>query len=115
MRGIVGSDYSESRWRLVLDLLSTRALLWLAMYGRDGEPLPDVHLYLADRYWRLAACHDRRGALTRADQARAKARAHEEASGFDDPPFAAAMSMPRPEPPVITNAISERRITRRVK
>ena len=44
-----------SPWVLRFDLVSGRALLWVVEIRRAGEVHPEVYLYLADRYWRLAA------------------------------------------------------------
>jgi hypothetical protein len=88
---------SESAWRLRAELLSTRALLWVAGAGRWGEAKPEVHLYLYDRYWRLAMHYERQGRLSRAAVLRAKAEHHYRESGHDGPPFAAALAMPRPK------------------
>jgi hypothetical protein len=49
----------ESAWRLRWDLWSVQALVRLALVGRDADARPEVHLFLADRYARLAACHAR--------------------------------------------------------
>ncbi len=87
---------AESAWGLRVDLLSTRVLLWVATAGRSGELRPEVHLYLYDRYRRLAVHHERRGRPSRAALLRAKADSHYRESGDDGPPFAAALAMPRP-------------------
>ena len=57
---------------------------------------PEVHLYLYDRYWRLAVHHERQGKLYRAAILRAQAEKHYREAGHDGPPFAAALAMPRP-------------------
>ena len=87
---------AESAWRLRADLLSTRALLWMAGAGRWGDVRPEVHLYLYDRYWRLSVHHERQGRPSRAAVLRAKAEKHYRESGHAGPPFAAALAMPRP-------------------
>jgi hypothetical protein len=48
-----------SPWVWRFDVVSGRALLWIATVESNGEVHPDVYLYLADRYWRLAAHHQR--------------------------------------------------------
>ena len=50
-----------SPWVLRFDLVSGRALLWVVEIRRAGEVHPEVYLYLADRYRRLAAHYERRG------------------------------------------------------
>jgi len=54
-------------WRLRTDLLWAHGLLWMARSGQEGrEPKRDVHLYLADRYGRLAEHYAARGAHAKA-------------------------------------------------
>ena len=81
---------------LSADLLSVRALAWMATFRTDGELTSDAHLYFHDRYRRLAEWHRARGYVNRARQLAATADAHYQAAGGDEPPFAAAMAMPRP-------------------
>ena len=57
-----------SLWRLRSDLAWARALLWFAGAGRAGEPKRDVHLFLADRYGRLAERYAERGSPRKADR-----------------------------------------------
>lgn len=66
----------EGAWGLRGDLFITNALLWVAGAGRVGEPTPEVHLYLYDRYSRLAEHYDRRGYKKKALRLRAKVEAH---------------------------------------
>jgi hypothetical protein len=99
----------ESAWRLRWDLWSVQALLRLALVGRDAEARPEVHLFLADRYARLAACQSRRGRRRAAARLMLKSDAHLALGGGDDGlPYAAAMGMPRPRPSVFVNAMSRR-------
>lgn len=63
----------EGPWELRSDLSVTRTLLWVAGASRRGEPKPEVHLYLYDRYWRLAEHCDRRGNRKKAARLFAKA------------------------------------------
>jgi hypothetical protein len=101
-------------WQLRSDLIVTHVLLWVAGAGRLGEPVPGVHLYLYDRYSRLAQYHQRRGHPKRASRLFAKADKHYRRSGYTGPPpFAAAMAMPRPRPPIFTLAVARKRIGRR--
>lgn len=98
-------EISFFAWRLRYELLSTHVLLKLAQAASGGgAPRPEVHLFLADRYERLAHYHRRRGAAGRARELAAKAEWHYHESGLDDPPRAAAMAMPRPRPHVFTDA-----------
>jgi len=97
----------EGPWGLRGDLIITNAILWVAGAGRVGEPRPEVHLYLYDRYWRLADYYERRGNRKKASRLRTKAAAHYKHSGDTGPPFAAAMAMPRPRSPFFTWAVAK--------
>ena len=79
----------DSLWRICADLLSARALIWVASAGRSAELRPEVHLYLYDRYWRLSVQYERRGKARLAERYRVKAERHYGLSGHDGPPFAA--------------------------
>jgi hypothetical protein len=95
---------NPSEWRLRYDVLSVRAML-LFVGGIGHEDLkPEVHLYLGDRYERLADHLARRGARERASRLSGKARWHYTQAGFDDFPRAAAMAMPVPRPRIFTDA-----------
>jgi hypothetical protein len=72
---------------------------------------PEVHLYFYDRYWRLALHHERRGHREKARRLRVKAAEHYAHTGHDGPPFAAALAMPVPRPPLFTRAVAMRRLT----
>jgi hypothetical protein len=101
-------ESSDSRWSLIVDLLSAKLLVWMASVGRDADLTPEAHRYFFDRYSRLARLHRRRGHLERAKQLEAKASAHW--FGEDpEPPYAAAMAMPRPRQLVRTDAVSRQR------
>ena len=97
---------SESRWALVLDVVSAQALAWIATRRPDTELTPEAHLFFYDRYSRLGAWYRHRGHLARATRLQARAERHWEASGGDGPPYAAAMALPRPRGWVRTNAVS---------
>jgi hypothetical protein len=99
-----------SLWSLRLDLVSAHLLVWIASVGRDADLRPETHLYLFDRYSRLAELQSRRGRELRARALRAKADEHYRAGGGDGPPYAAAMAMPRPAHWVVTDARSVREI-----
>ncbi len=101
----------DSPWRLRLDLLSSKLLLWLAGAGRTGDPTPEVHRYLADRYARLANYHEGRKHSTAARRLWDIARFHFSLAGPDpdDLPPAVAMAMPIPKRPAFTDAVAQRR------
>src|SRR5262245_37677723 len=98
---------NDSLWSLSVDLLSAKALVWVASVGRDAELTPEAHLYFFDRYRRLAQYYRTHGRPRRAEQVQVKADEHYRAGGWTDgPPYAAAMAMPRPRRFVCTDAIS---------
>jgi hypothetical protein len=99
-----------SAWRVRWDLWSIRALLRLALVSGRGEPHPDVHRYLAERYARLAGHHQRAGRADRARRLRAKSDHHRDLAGDDGPPYAAAMAMPRPSRGACVDAVSPHRM-----
>jgi hypothetical protein len=39
----------DSFWSLSLDLLSAKALVWVASVGRDADLTPEAHVYFFDR------------------------------------------------------------------
>jgi hypothetical protein len=95
---------SVSVWRLRYDLLSVRLMLLLVGRVSQEDLKPEVHLYLGDRYQRLADHLARRGLSARAGRLDDKARWHYAQAGFDDFPRAAAMAMPVPRPRIFTDA-----------
>jgi hypothetical protein len=102
MRGIL------THARLVLDLLSMK--LFVELFGRGGEIL-DSHLFFFDRYLELADYHRARGRTAKAERLAAIAEAHYRAApDDDDPPEAAAMAMPVPRAPMMTDAVSTGRV-----
>jgi hypothetical protein len=99
---------TDSLWSLRFDLVSANLLVWVASSGRDAELRPETHLYLFDRYSRLAELQRLRGREARARILRAKAEEHYRAGGGDGPPYEAAMGMPRPRDWIVTDARSDR-------
>jgi hypothetical protein len=95
---------------LRIDLATAHGLLWVARAGRAAEPAPEVHLFFYDRYSRLARYHERRGHRQKARRLRARAVDHYARTGDDGPPFAVALAMPVPRPPLFTRAVATRRI-----
>lgn len=100
----------DSFWSLRFDVLSVKVLVWIASAGKDAELTPETHIYFFDRYQRLAHLHRARGRLARANRLQAKADEHYQAGGGDEPPYAAAMAMPRPRRLIRTNAVSNIRL-----
>ena len=96
---------STSVWQLRIDLVSARALLWVATASGTGEVKPEVYRYLGDRYRRLADHQVRRGRPRTAERLAAKARWYFRLGGEEDPPPTAAAAMPAPPRPRFTRAI----------
>jgi hypothetical protein len=94
--------------RLVIDIWSMKLFVWLL--GTDGELL-DSHLFFCVRYSQLAELHERDGRLARAALLDAIAEHYFRlAPGDDDPPEAAAMAKPVPQPWIFTDAVSRTRV-----
>jgi hypothetical protein len=87
---------TDSAWRLRADLTTAKLLIWAASVGRDATLTPETHLFLADRYDRLAHIYRMRGRHAKARGLSLLAAEHHRAGGWNGPPFAAAMAMPRP-------------------
>jgi hypothetical protein len=100
----------EAHCRLALSVARARALVWVARFGQDADLAPEAHLFFADRYSWLAEHHRARGRQRRASRFAALAQHHSDLGGFDDPPFAAALAMPRPAQFLRTDAISRVRL-----
>jgi hypothetical protein len=93
-------------WRLRCDLLSAELLAWAITSGRDVELNSETHYFFYDRYRRLAEYHRLRGHRTRARRLGEKADEHYRATGYNGPPYAAAMAMPRPRSFTRVDAVS---------
>jgi hypothetical protein len=85
--------------------------LFVWLFGQNGQLL-DSHLFFFDRYSELADHAERNGRIEMAARLTAIAEAHFQAAPDDEPPDAAAMAMPVPQPPVKTNAVSTTRVTK---
>lgn len=99
----------DSYWLLLGDLLTAKALVWLASVGRDRDLTVDAHLFFFDRYGRLADYHRSHGRMGKAEQLQRTAERHRQEAGTDGPPYAAALAMPRPRRFVQTHAVSHSR------
>jgi hypothetical protein len=106
---LTSGERQESRWRLRVDVTSTRALLWIATVGRQVELRPEVHVFLYDRYWLLAQIHEKNGNVARARRLKRKAERHWRLSGYDGPPFAGALAMPVRRPGLRVRSTSVQR------
>lgn len=101
---------SDSYWSIALDLWSAKVLVWVASVGRDAELTPAAHIYFFDRYRRLAEYHRQHGRYEKAKRLQSKADQHYRPGGGDEPPYAAAMAMPRPRRLTWTDAVSRTRL-----
>jgi hypothetical protein len=99
---------ADSPWPLRLDLISAKALVWVASVGRDAELTRDAHVFFFDRYQRLAQFHKRHGHDAAFERLQAKANEHCQAGGGNEPPYAAAMAMPRPRRWITVDAVAKR-------
>jgi hypothetical protein len=84
-----------SVWQVRWDIASTWALVRFVSPLGGRELRPEVHLFLAVRYGRLADHHRRAGRLGRARALEGKAQEHLRLGGGDLPP-AVAVAMPVP-------------------
>ena len=104
----VQPSQSDSLLRLRVDLASARILVWVASLGRDVELNEEAHLYFFNRYQRLSDGYRRRGNQRKAQLMQVKADEHARRGGWDGPPYAAAMGMPRPNTWLRTDAVGRR-------
>jgi|SRR5882672_11858393 len=91
---------NDSAWRLRLDLASAKALMLVGSSTPDEDIDPDVHLFFYDRYWRLAALHEKAGRRRRAAGLRARAEHHFKFCRGGGPPYEAAAAAHVPRPPM---------------
>jgi hypothetical protein len=96
---------TASVWQLRLDVLWVLALVRVFTAGRGGEPKPEVHLFLGDRYWRLADYYAERGRKQKALRLRAKANNHL-SQGHWNPPLPPAMAMAVPQRPTLRKRLA---------
>ena len=80
---------------------------WLARIA-GGDWDREVHLYVGDRYWRLADLCEKRGSIETANRYRLRAEHHLLLGGWNDTPPAVAMAMEVPRPLTFTKAIGRR-------
>lgn len=91
-----------------MDLAFGHGLRVLAV-GSLAQARPDIYLFLADRYWRLADWHASRGRERTARRLRARGESFWLAGGGQDPPpLAVAAAMPIPRRPSVTYAVGRR-------
>ena len=99
-------DTVLSLWRLRWDVASTHVLVWLARPSETTVLRPEVHLFLADRYGRLARHHQRLGHARRATELDLMAEEQFRLGGGGELPPAVAIAMPVPRPRVLVDAIA---------
>ena len=95
---------SDTIWRLRVDLVSAKALLFVGSSAAEEEIEPDVHLFFYDRYWRLATLYEKAGRRRRAAKLRARAEHHLSFCPRGGPPYAAASAAQVPRPSIRTLA-----------
>jgi hypothetical protein len=88
------------------DIVSARMLIWTASVGRPTELTPETHIYLANLYDRLSHQYRIRARHAKATRFARLAAQHYGAGGWNGPPFAAALAMPRPVKWVVVEAVS---------
>lgn len=99
----------DSTWQARLDIFWVLCLVRFFTFGREGEARPEVHLFLGDRYRRLADYHAEKGAERKAARLRARAKHHLALGGWNPTlPPAMAMALPVPQRPTLTQAIGRR-------
>jgi hypothetical protein len=103
---VEGQDAVFSLWRLRWDVASTHMLVWLARPSATRGLRPEVHLFLADRYGRLARHHQRLGHARRASELDQMAEEQFRLGGGGEPPPAVALAMPVPRAKVLVDAIA---------
>ena len=103
---------------LLVDILSMKVFVWALgkLFAWAVDPnggILDSHLFFFDRYSDLADYHRLKGRTAKGDRFAAIAEVYYQAAPDDDePPEAAAMGMPVPRPPINTNAVSTKRVTK---
>jgi hypothetical protein len=97
---------TESLWMLRADLVTAKVLIWTASLGRRADLTPETHVYLAHLYDRLSHQYRLRARHGQARRFAHLAAQHYRDGGWDGPPFAAALAMPRPIKWVTVDAVS---------
>jgi hypothetical protein len=97
-----------SPWRLRCEIVFVTGLARLVFAGQSVQLSPEFHVFLYDRYWRLAKWHEARGRTRRSHVLKTRALSHWEQTDYDGPPFAGALAMPIPMPPIFTWAVAGR-------
>ena len=91
------------------DIGVVKTCAFVAGISREIRLAPEIHVFLYDRYWRLAKWHEARGHARRARTLKARALHHWAQAGYDEPPPAVALAMPIPLPPLFTDAVARTR------
>ena len=96
-----------SPWEARMDVAFAHLIRILAVASLV-EAKPEVCLFLADRYWRLADHHAFKGRQRAARRLQIKAERYYAAGGGEDPPpLAVAAAMPVPRRPEIIWAVAK--------
>ncbi len=101
-----GQKTKPSLWQLRWDVASAHVLVWLARPSESRVLRSEVHLFLADRYGRLALHHRRLGHTTRAIELDQKAAKEFRLGGGSEPPPGVAIAMPVPRPRVLVDVVA---------
>ena len=97
---MIKNELVASYWQLGW----AHVLLWIAGAGRTGDARPEVHLYLADLHFKLAAQFEAQHKWTTARKHRRIANEHAALGPPLDPKPAVAVAMPVPRAPIFTDA-----------
>ncbi len=89
---------------LWLEIACALVLMWLANPTGCYSFQPHVHLYLADRYGRLAVAYGRRSKFATAARLADKSTLHFNLGGGDEPPPAAALAIGSAQQQVLVEA-----------
>lgn len=95
-------------WQLRFDVAWVHLLLWMIDPTGRRNLNPELHLYLADRYARMAQHYERVGNRKKRTRIGEKAEYHYRlGGGRNQPPPAVAMRASIPQPPTFTKAIGQ--------
>ncbi|NKE70622.1 hypothetical protein [Candidatus Manganitrophus noduliformans] len=94
-------------WQLRFDVAWVHLLRWMIDPAGQRDLNPEFHLYLADRYARLAQHYDRVGNRKKRTRFEEKAKHHYRLGGGGNLPPAVAMRASIPQPPTFTKAIGQ--------
>lgn len=103
----VCSNNKKEIWQLRIDVAWVHILRWVVDPAGRHDLNPEFHLYLADRYARLAQHYDRVGNRKKRTRFEEKAKHHYRLGGGGNLPPAVAMRASISQPPTFTKAIGQ--------